>query len=450
MTFPLTPYPIFGYITDGLGVALSGVTVRVKNTTTNEYEDVSSDTDGSYLSDLANLPSGYSNLDGIEVTAYSSTKTTTVSTYVYPNGIRIDLKAYLNFIIGSTVVDKITSLEVIRSLGERVWMATADIENKNGRRTSSFQAYQGVQIDINGVNVFKGRLNKDDPTRQHHLILGSENYSAYLTDRIVQSESYVSTSIYNIITAAGTGLIPKYLPILTTTNVANDANTSTVITKDFEKLTVMECLQFLGETASLAGYDFYVDNSLDLHFEPRRTIDSGLSFTNVGINKNVVDWKWKDKEARDIFNKVYVYYGAGGVSSVQRNDLASQTNYGIREYPPITDTTISNVSEANALGDRTLSKYSDAYKEGILLCKTSTAMLDLRPGNLITVNLVGAGLQNSTFPWTFPITFSSAGGTQYIVMEVKHMFPAFRTEIKVSEYQKDLSNFFAKLLRKNY
>ena len=93
MTFPQTPYPIYGFITDGAGKALSGVTVRVKDTTTNEYEDVTSAADGSYLSDLANLPAGYSNLDGLEVTAYSSVKTATVSTSVYPDGIRIDLKA---------------------------------------------------------------------------------------------------------------------------------------------------------------------------------------------------------------------------------------------------------------------------------------------------------------------------------------------------------------------
>lgn len=450
MAFPQTPYPIYGYITDGSGKSLSGVTVRVKNTTTDEYEDISTTTDGSYLSDLANLPSGYNNGDGIEVTAYSSTRTAVVSISVYPDGIRIDLKAYLNFIIGTTVVDKIINVEIIRGLGERVWIATVDMENKNGRRTKTFQAFQGMQIDINGVTVLKGRINKIDPTRQHHLIVGGENYSAYLLDRVIQLESYIGKSIYTIITDGSIGLIPKYLPSLTTTNVANDANTATIITHVFEKQTVMECLQFLGEIASTIGYDFYVDNSLDLHFEPRRVIDSGLVFTNVGVNKNVVDWKWKDKEARDIFNKIYVYYGASGASSVQRNDLSSQATYGIREYPPITDTTITTISDANAVGDRIITKYANAYKEGTLICKTSTSMLDLNPGSLITIDLIGAGIQNSVFPWTFPITFSAANGIQYIVMEVKHSFPAFRTEIKVSEYQKDITNFFVKLLRKNY
>ena len=448
MTFPQNPYPVFGFIKNGLGVPIAGITVRVTNQTTNEYADVSTANDGSYLVDLAtDLPSGYTNGNSIKVQCVSINKIFTLSLGIYPDGMRIDLVAYLNFTINGVTITGITSMDVTRSLGERVWIANLNLENKNGYRTGAHQAFQPVQIGINGTTLFVGRINKIDPGRQHHLITGCENYSARLLDRIVQSETYSGVSIYNIITQAVTGLIPKYLPSLTTTNVINNTATSQTITKTFSKMTVMECLQYLGDVASTLGYDFWVDNNLDLHFSERRATDSGLTLTNTGTSKNVVDWSWSEKDAKDIFNKVTVYYGSGGASSIERNDLNSQTQYGIREYPPITDETISTVAQANAVGDRLLNKYANPYREGIITVKTNASILALNPSDLVTINLTNSGIsQGNTFPWTFPVLF----GAKFIIIEVKHMFPAWKSEIKVSEYQKDIVSMFSKLLRRNY
>ena len=447
MTFPQNPYPIYGFIRNGVGNPTVGQTVRVQNLSTLEYEDVTTESDGSYISDLSNLPSGYEPGQQIKVLCLSISNTVLVDLISYEGGRRIDLVAYLNLKINNITVENVVSLDVIRSLGERVWTTNIDMENINGNRTNKYQMFQGIQVDVDEVTLLKGRTNKTNVNQQHHLFVAGENYSSYLNDRIVQNENYTGVSIYDIITKVGTGLISKYVPQINIANVANDANTQKLITKTFEKQTVMECITYLASVASVSGYDFYVDNNIDLHFQEHKSIDSGIILTNVGENKNVLSWDWKEKEGRDIYNKVFVYYGVGGTASVERNDLNSQTNYGVREYPPITDTTISTVAAANIIGDRILNKYSNAYREGTITCKTTTAMLSLNPGDLVSLALVGSGIAGSVFPMQFSFEFSGPFGPQYMVMEVKHSFPKFMSEIRVSEYQRDVISLLTSGLR---
>lgn len=70
---PVSPYPISGivYDVDGSTLMTSG-TVRVIDTTLDEYTEGDISTDGSFSVDIQNLTTDYSNGDALQVVAYDS------------------------------------------------------------------------------------------------------------------------------------------------------------------------------------------------------------------------------------------------------------------------------------------------------------------------------------------------------------------------------------------
>lgn len=71
---PVGPYPIAGKVYDIDGTtALQGATVIALNVTTGERTSVLTAVDGSFVLDLANLASAYTNADKIQVTAKYTT-----------------------------------------------------------------------------------------------------------------------------------------------------------------------------------------------------------------------------------------------------------------------------------------------------------------------------------------------------------------------------------------
>jgi hypothetical protein len=85
--FPQNPFPIVG-ILQGAG---AGVTVKGTNLSTGGSEEVSTESDGSYIIDPANMTGGYSDGDVIRISSgtwYTDVKIDLVN---YPAGIAANL-----------------------------------------------------------------------------------------------------------------------------------------------------------------------------------------------------------------------------------------------------------------------------------------------------------------------------------------------------------------------
>lgn len=448
-------YNISGRIYKGDGTAYTSVVVRITNTTNDEYAEDTTDGSGDYSVDIQGFVSGYVNGDDITVRCNSVDKDFSVDTSRYPTGQTVNLVAYVHFKVNSTVVTKVIKVSLKKSIGQSVWVANVLLENKDGRRSQTFNAFEAVEIYIDGNTILKGRVRDIDLKTNHSLALICENESAYLFDRYLDDEQFNNKSIYYAITDGTNGIMPKYLPGLTTTNVANDANTATTFTKIFTKETVAEALEWLGNLASGIGYQFYVDNTKDLVFAEREVADSEVNLTNIGTYRNVIKWDWKESTGKDIYNRIRVY---GDGFDVLRNDLTSQGTYGIREHPPITDTTLTSSANANDVGDNALSRYANPYKDASLTVKinepiknvgfsfkfplnfnyTSTAkVLDIEPGDLVHVRLDGSGINDS---------LSEAR----VVESLEHQFPLYITKMNLTEYSKSLGKIIADTVRKGF
>ena len=80
--FPQNPYPIIGIIQN----ARAGVTVSGTNLNTGGTENVTTESDGSYIIDPANMTGGYSNGDIIRISSGSWLINVYIDITNYPDG----------------------------------------------------------------------------------------------------------------------------------------------------------------------------------------------------------------------------------------------------------------------------------------------------------------------------------------------------------------------------
>ena len=448
-------YNIRGKIKKGNGNNYTSVTVTVLNNTTSESDIDTTDGHGAYSIDISTFLSGYTNGDSITVRCNSIDKNLTINETVYPGEQTVNLIAYVKFIVNGNTINNVKNVIVKKSIGQSVWEAKVALENKSGRRSQTYTAFQTIELYIDGTTIMKGRIRDIDIQTNHILTLICENQTAYLFDRYTNDEQYLSKSIYYAITDTFNGLIPKYLPGLTTTNVANDANTQQIFTKTFNKESIGNALEWLGDLASSIGYDFYVDNDKDLHFVERRATDSNVNLSNIGSDRNVIKWDWKESSGRDIYNRIVVF---GNSFDTTRNDLTSQGTYGIREAPPITDTSLLTTAQANSVGDNKIARYANPYKEASVIVMlnspvitsgfgyifpmsfdlTTTAnVIDVEPGDIVYTRLSGSGI-NDDIP------------ESRVVSDVEFNFPKYKAKFDLSEYKGTLGSIIADTVRKGY
>ena len=448
-------YNIRGKIKKGNGDDYTSVTVTVFNNTTSESDTDTTDGSGDYSIDISLFPSGYSSSDSITVRCNSIDKNFNINETVYPGEQVVNLTAYVKFVVNSNIINNVKGVTVKKSIGQTVWESKVVLENKNGRRSQTYTSFQEIELYIDGTTLMKGRIRDIDLETNHTLTLICENQSAYLFDRYTNDEQYLSKSIYYAITDGSNGLIPKYLSGLTTTNVANDANTQVIFTKTFNKESIGNALEWLGDLASSIGYHFYVDNDKDLHFKERRAINSNVNLSNIGSDRNVISWDWKESSGRDIYNRIVVF---GNNFDTTRNDLTSQGTYGIREAPPITDTSLLTTAQANSVGDNKLSRYANPYKEASVIVMlnspvitsgfgyvfpvsfdlTTTAnVIDVEPGDVVYTRLYGSGI-NDDVP------------EERVVLGVEFKFPEYKVKFNLSEYGNTLGSIIADTVRKGY
>lgn len=100
-SFPLNPWPLWGVVAD------QGVNVQVtaENLSTHEFETCYTSSDGSFILDAANFPTGYNEELGdiIRITAGVYYAEASVDTFLYPAGREVNLNKLLSILTGGGV-----------------------------------------------------------------------------------------------------------------------------------------------------------------------------------------------------------------------------------------------------------------------------------------------------------------------------------------------------------
>lgn len=469
------PYTVSGTITPCAGDEIGNKTVRVENRRSGYYMDMICDGTGTYTADLTDICSIYRDMDTIRISTASDYEDFIMDYYDDPSPKTINLD-YCGGTLTEVDVSNLLSCTIKRSISDRAGSAILRLENKNGRRSANYTPMQPITITVDDQTLFKGRV-LDSKTDSHHILhVTAEDNSGLLHTNFMTDTEYVVTSIYDIITNTSTGIMPYYLPEVSLVHVPNNAATQQLVSITFEKESLADALLKLGNITSELGYQFYIDNDKFLRYEERRSVDSGITLENVGINRCINKWKWDDT-ARDVYNRVTVFgseglfpfefpikFGAPNTFPITFQvqfgdritevieDTESQTAYGIRDAPFIDDENIASIAEARLIGDNILRLKKDPIKDiEISGCSTykdhtfnytfpisfkmRSGILDLQPGDLVKTDLTGTDLpQANLFPWQFTTNFTPI---DKIIQGYEYTYPQNIVKLKLLEFYTD-------------
>ena len=207
------------------------------------------------------------------------------------------------------------------------------------------------------------------------------DYTSLLQKNNVDPEVYTNQEISLIVI----NLMQKYAPLdFTTVNVA--VTTVTLTRQTFKRISLFDCLKQL---ADLAGnFYFYVDENKDLHFAPKNTVSSGISFDNTNVTKSdfVTD-------VQSVKNRFYVYGARQLIQYPTQTFVADGVGSVFTlTYPPSnTKVQVSGVfkkgdiymgAQNNTSGADYLVSYND--KQIIFVSGTAYGYSSI-PGNLVNV-----------------------------------------------------------------
>lgn len=199
-------------------------------------------------------------------------------------------------------------VRVVKSTSHESDHFTATCHNNGGRRSGLFVI--GQQVDIYHDVVIPGSLNQIFSGRidyvnhigqgpRETIMVGGRDYTSYLMDERIQQVYLSGTSniceigsivrdlihISSFSGTVGTDLVSGVGIVLQAFTVKNK--------------TIYEAIT---ELAHIAGYDFYIDFSRKLVFNPSESVPTGYTLNNTNSVLTQID-----KNTREMFNKITVY-----------------------------------------------------------------------------------------------------------------------------------------------
>src|SRR3990167_1260631 len=197
-----------------------------------------------------------------------------------------------------------------------VRMCRSSLTRPAGVYDDTFDVGQDVQVKLDTTAspttlIFRGTIESIEPEsipNREFLVLRGRDYSSKLAD-VTALETYLNTEVSVIVT----NLVSKYINTpssqITTTNVQTTTKVLTNIT--FRRKPLFECIKLLAE---LVDFDFWVDETKDLHFQPKASTSSGITLNNTNVEQS----RFITND-QDLYNKVWVY--GGRYSSGFREDF---------------------------------------------------------------------------------------------------------------------------------
>lgn len=211
---------------------------------------------------------------------------------------------YTKITISGLDVTDSTTASVTKSIGENNASSSFNLTlpNENGYNSNKYGlgdeviVYADLGSNPPTTRIFTGILEDIKPKGKGYkesIMLSGRDYTARLMDRTVEPEVYTNLPAGSIVR----DIIVKYTNDISYSGVQDSA---TIVPRiAFNQKNVYDSIKQL---ADLADYNFYVDTSKDLHFEPKSSVSSGYTFYSG--NTLSADFK----EQRDtIYNQIWVY-----------------------------------------------------------------------------------------------------------------------------------------------
>lgn len=218
---------------------------------------------------------------------------------------------------------------------------------------------------------FRGRIEKI-VHRNNKLYCSGRSESLYFLNKTV-TQSYEDMDCSDILkslnTIYGGGLF-------TVTNVA--ASSGTTLTVNWTQKPFWECV---AELCRAAGYDCYVDCSLDWHFFEVGSVENNGE--GIVYNYNLVETGEFGDDISTVKNKIIVY-GAEkeGIQTIYTaEDTTSQDNYQVREEV-INDDNITSYQQAKEFGDYWLNEKKNPLIVGEVI---GVLLSSIQPGEKIWI-----------------------------------------------------------------
>ena len=166
---------------------------------------------------------------------------------------------------------------------DQIYNIGTGTENAITGTTPTTLEFRGIVDDI----TYKGKEQNET------MNVKAIDYTTYLKDTTVQPIVYTNEEISVIVK----NIIANELIMLTTTNI--NITSVTLPRIAFNQISVFDALHQLAE---LADFSFYVDTDLDLHFEEKGSISSGVTLDKT----NVLQLNMRISR-KEIINKLWVY-----------------------------------------------------------------------------------------------------------------------------------------------
>ena len=142
---------------------------------------------------------------------------------------------------------------------------------------------------------FKGMNNNTET-----IVLTGTDYTSKLMNVTVKPIVYNNIDIANIVI----NIISDNVPEITTTNVVTTGKIKGQI--NFNHTPIFDAIKGLAEEV---GYLFYIDKDLDLHFEPKGSVSSGVTLdtTDSTATVQILSSQFKVTNNGDFANAIWVY-----------------------------------------------------------------------------------------------------------------------------------------------
>ena len=273
------------------------------------------------------------------------------------------------------ITEEIYGGELIDGATDTIGSFQFEVDNSDERYTGVWTGNEVIRVYIDYATTattlrFRGKIEKVS-YKDYKIVLRGRTDSKQLLD-ITVTQAYDEIATSTILE----DLFDTYATDFTYNNVAAE---TTEVTVNWYQKPMLECIQ---ELCNTAGYDFYIDSSLDAHYFESGSVNNT---TDAIVHENnlfeVGDFAYDQSLVK---NRVIVY-GAniGGLPLFKTaEDTTSQTSYGVKELI-IDDSNITTETQCQERANYELSISKDPPRVGDI---TSLGLATIQPGENIQIS----------------------------------------------------------------
>ena len=324
-----------------------------------------------------------------------------------------------------TITNYITKLEIedgaTESIGRfefEIWDPNEDYVGvwSGGEVVRYYSDYAATATTLR----FRGRIEKVSYQGNKLKVTGRSESLKFMDITVTKSFNNTDTSeiLKSLIDTYGSGF-----------TYSNIETSNTNLTVTWTQKPFWECIQ---EICTAAGFDCYVDASLDFHYFRSGTVKN--QYEGIVHEYNLIEVGEFAEDLALIKNRIIVY-GAeqDGIQIIYTaDDLTSQAAYGIKEET-VNDDNIIDYASAQELADYYLVKYKDPPIVGEI---KSLLMASIQPGQAIKISSPADNIPPAA----------------YVIISYKHNISSdgLFTSVKVNKEPRHISHVLKKQIERQY